>query len=144
MHDSTSLSPAMMTYARELDLPVDLILESPEYLSKQSKEPTEYVTNLSANMERVHNIARDNLAKSSERQKRSYDLKQFKYNYQVGEKVLLYTPVVKQGHCRKLSSPWTGPYTIKEILSDVVFRIKLNNQTRDKVVHHNRLKPYRM
>ena len=142
MHDSTLLSPAMMTYARELDLPVDLILESPEYPSKQFKEPTEYVTNLSANIERVHNIARDNLAKSNERQKRSYDLKQFKYNYRLGEKVLLYTPAKKQGHCRKLSSPWTGPYTIAEILSDVLFRIKLNNQARDKVVHHNRLKPY--
>ena len=31
---------------------------------------------------------------------------------------------------------WTGPYRIVEVLSDVVFRIRLNNQVKDKVVHH--------
>ena len=132
----------MMTYARELDLPADLIFGGPESASKQSSEPPEYVRNLSDNMEKVHNLAREKLVKTGERQKRNYDLKQSKHNYKVGDQVLLYNSVVKQGHSRKLSSRWTGPYTITEVLSDVVFRIKLNNLTRDKIVHHNRLKPY--
>ena len=125
VHYSTSLSPAMMTYARELDLPADLIFGGPESASKQSSEPPEYVRNLS-----------DKLVKTGERQKRNYDLKQFKHNYKVGNQVLLYDPVVR------LNSRWTCPYTITEVLSDVVFRIKLNNLTQDKIVHHNRLKPY--
>ena len=51
VHDSTSVAGHDdVSQGTRLDLPVDLILESPEYLSKQSKEPTKYVTNLSANM----------------------------------------------------------------------------------------------
>lgn len=142
VHDSTSLSPAMMTYGREMDLPADLIFGGPESTSKTTNDLPEYVKDLSNNMERVHNLARDKLAKSGEKQKRNYDLKQFKHNYAVGDQVLLYTPVVKKGNCRKLNSRWTGPYIVAEVLSDVVIRIKLNNHQRDKIVHHNRLKPY--
>ena len=98
VHDTTSLSPAMMTYARELDLPADLIFGGPESVSKQSIEPPEYVRNLSDNMEKVHNLDGEKLVKTGERQKRNYDLNQFKHNYQVGDQVLLYNPVVKQGH----------------------------------------------
>ena len=59
IRDSTSLSPAMMTDASELDLPADLIFGGPESASKQSSGPLpppspEYVRNLSDNMEKVH------------------------------------------------------------------------------------------
>ncbi|MEW8548046.1 MAG: RNase H-like domain-containing protein, partial [Candidatus Thiodiazotropha sp.] len=143
VHESTSLSPAMMTYGRELDLPADLIFGSPERTSGQDREPSKYVQDLAESMEKVHELARKKLSKSNDIQKRRYDLKQYKHNYRVGDRVLLFTPAVKQGNCRKLDSHWTGPYIITEVLSDVVFRIKLNNLSRDKIVHHNRLKPYR-
>ena len=54
VHDSTSLSPAMMTYARELDLPVDLIYGSPQSVSGQATEVPAYVANLSDRVEKVH------------------------------------------------------------------------------------------
>ena len=59
----TSLSPAIMTKAREPDLS-ETTLGGPEHASKQSNEPTEYVSNLSEHMEKVHNLACDNLAKA--------------------------------------------------------------------------------
>lgn len=80
--------------------------------------------------------------KAGEKQKRNYDLKQFKYNYKVGDLVWLFTPAVKKGRTKKLSSQWTGPFKIIEILSDVVIRIRQKPNSQDKVVHHNRLKPY--
>ena len=46
VHDSASMSPAMMTYGREMDLPAGLIYGSPESASDQTGEPAEYVTNL--------------------------------------------------------------------------------------------------
>ena len=58
------------------NFPAELIFGGPEHASRQVSEPTEYVSNLAEHMEKVHNLARDNLAKSGERQKRSYDLKQ--------------------------------------------------------------------
>ena len=142
LHDSTSLSPAMMTYARYLDRPADMFFEGPEHASKQASPPSEYAQNLAEQMEKVNKLARDNLAKSNDAQRPRYDLKQYKRNYKVGDLVLLFTPVVKQGNCRKLSSLWTGPYTITDILSDVILHIKMNNLSHHKVVHHNHLKPY--
>ena len=81
VHDSTSMSPAMMTYGRELGLPADLIYGSPESASGQTGEPAEYVTNLFDRMEKIHQLARNKLLETSERHKRTYDLKQFQNNY---------------------------------------------------------------
>ena len=142
LHESTSLSPAMMAYGRELDLPADLIYGSPVVASSQVGDPLAYVTKLCDRMEKIHNLACDKLIESNERHKRAYDLKQFQNNYKVGDQVLLFMPAIKKGRRKKLSSRWTGPYRIVEVLSDVVFRIRLNNQVKDKVVHHNRLQPF--
>ena len=119
-----------------------MIYGSPDVASSQADEPPAYVTKLCDRMEKIHNLARDKLIESNERHKRTYDLKQFQNNYKVGDKVLLFMPAMKKGRSKKLSSRWTGPYRIVEVLSDVVFRINLNNQVKDKVVHHNRLKPF--
>lgn len=85
VHDSTPLSPAMMTYARNLDLPADLIFEGLEHASKQASPPPEYVRNLAEQMEKIHTLARDNLSKNNEAQRRRYDLKQYIHNYKVGD-----------------------------------------------------------
>ena len=142
VHDSASMSPAMMTYCRELDLPADLIYGSPESASGQTGESPEYVTDLFDRMETIHQLARNKLLETSERHTRTYDLKQFQNNYKVGDQLLLYTPALKKGKSKKLSSRWTGPYRILEVLSDVVFQVRLNGQVKDKIVNHNRLKPF--
>ena len=66
VHDSTSLSPAMMTYSRELDLPVDLIYGSPQSVSGQDVEVPAYVANLSDGMKNVHQLVRNKLAHAAE------------------------------------------------------------------------------
>ena len=104
MHDSTTLSPAMMTYGRELDLPADLIYGSPDVASSQACEPPAYVAKLCDRMEKIHNLARDKLMESNDRHKHAYDLKQFQNNYKVDDQVLLCMPVVKKGKNKKLST----------------------------------------
>ena len=66
LHEGTSLSPAMMTYGRELDLPADLIYGSPDVASSQAGEPPAHVTKLCDRMEKIHNLARDKLIESNE------------------------------------------------------------------------------
>ena len=39
VHDSTRLSPAMMTYGRELDLPADLMYGRPDKETSQGSKP---------------------------------------------------------------------------------------------------------
>ena len=142
VHDSTALSPAMITYAREVDLPVDLIFGSSESVSGQAADVTAYVANLSNQVEKVHHPAHNKLAQAAVKQKYIYDLKQFQNSYKVGDQVCLYSPIVKKGNCRKVNSKWTGPVSVNEVLSDIVIRIRLNGGTKNKVVHLNRLKPY--
>ena len=126
-----------MTLDRELDLPADLVFGRPEVESRQADTPPSYVTKLID-----HQVVRDKLMEAHDRHKRAYDIKEFQNNYKAGDLVLLFAPAVKKGRNKKWSSRWTGPYQIVEVLSDVVLRIQLNNKIKDRVVHHNRLKPY--
>ena len=66
MHESTALSPAMMTYGRELDLPADLIYGSLDVASSQACEPLTYVAKLCDRMEKIHKLACDKLIESNE------------------------------------------------------------------------------
>ena len=93
-------------------------------------------------MEKIHETARKHMQKASDKQKREYDLKQYKNNYKKGDLVWLFTPTIGKGRVKKLTSMWSGPFTVVEPLSDVVIRIRRNARAKDLVVHHNRLKPY--
>lgn len=61
-------------------------------------------------------------------------------NYEVGDCVWLYTPVVQSGSTKKFSSLWQGPYTIIDKVSLVTYRIQLVGGSTQVVVHANRLK----
>ena len=78
------VSLAMMTYARELDLPVGLIFGSSESVSGQVADVTTYVASLSNQVEKVHHLVHNKLAQAAEKQKKHiYDLKQFHNSYKV-------------------------------------------------------------
>ncbi|DAZ97555.1 TPA: hypothetical protein N0F65_005527 [Lagenidium giganteum] len=64
--------------------------------------------------------------------------------YQVGELVWLYHELVKPGLVRKLAHLWHGPYAIEERVSEVVYRLKIDQRdTRGfPTAHTSRLKPY--
>ena len=69
-----------------------------------------------------------------------YDRKAFGEAFDVDDKVWYYDPRVKKGRSPKLNRPWKGPYTIKKKISDLVYRIQLDNTRMRKVVHLNKLK----
>ena len=140
--ETTRMSPALMTFGRELDLPINLIYGVPPGTEQPGQEPSQYVANLERSMEKIHEIARKHMQKASDKQKREYDLKQYKNNYKKGDLVWLFTPTIGKGRVKKLTSMWSGPFTVVEPLSDVVIRIRRNARAKDLVVHHNRLKPY--
>ncbi|KAG7176885.1 hypothetical protein Hamer_G000082 [Homarus americanus] len=54
----------------------------------------------------------------------------------------LYNPLQKKGQSPKLQSPWEGPYTVVERLSDVTYRIRGRRKAQPKVVHVSRLWQY--
>ena len=63
--------------------------------------------------------------------------------YKKGDYVWLHCPAVPKGCSRKLHRPWQGPFIVVKLIGDVVYRIQLlSNSRQRRVVHYNRLKPY--
>ena len=62
--------------------------------------------------------------------------------FHVGDIVYMYTPVLQQGHTKKLSRSWHGPYYVIEKLSDIHVRLRhIHDQSEPpQKVHVNRLK----
>ena len=54
----------------------------------------------------------------------------------------LHEKIRKKGKSPKLSSPWSRPYLVISILSDVVYRIQKSPRAKPNVVHADHLKPY--
>ena len=64
----------------------------------------------------MNELDRHNMRAAQERQKRNHDKKiKKKYQYKVGEKVLVYLNVVRKGGVRKLERQWRGPFEITKI-----------------------------
>ena len=40
-----------------------------------------------------------------------------------GDHVMLYTPSILRGRCKKLECHWTGPYMVLKKISEVTYRI---------------------
>lgn len=138
VQESTGFSPAMMTYGREIRLPVDLRYGRPD----EGEEPIAYVEDLRNRMDWVYETARTMLNKVSDEMKTRYDRNANVGNFQEGNQVWLYNPKRRKGRCPKLQRDWEGPYQIIKKINDVICRIKLTER-RSRVIHIDRLAPYR-
>ncbi|GFS63194.1 hypothetical protein TNCV_1496361 [Trichonephila clavipes] len=139
VHETTGYSPSQMLFGRDLRLPCDLLFGRPPYTPSS---PEEYVQNLQARFEDVHNLARERINLRTEKMKTRYDTKATGHQFKEGDKVWFYNPTRRKGLSPKLQSHWDGPYTILKIINDVVIRIRKSTNSKPRVVHYDRLAPY--
>ena len=139
VQESTGESPALMMLGREISLPVDVILPSPEPEKIQEQE---YVNDMRENMKKAHEKARERLGVAAERQAHSYDRNTIRRHFDIGDWAWLYDSSRKRGVCPKLTMKWKGPFMVVAKLSDVVYRIQQSAKGKPKVVHIDRLKAY--
>ncbi|GFS77432.1 retrovirus-related Pol polyprotein from transposon 412 [Trichonephila clavipes] len=126
-------------FGRDLRLPCDLLFGRPP---DTPSSPEEYVQNLQARFEDVHNFARERINLRTEKMKTRYDTKATGHQFKEGDKVWFYNPTRRKGLSPKLQSHWDGPYTILKIINDVVIRIRKSTNSKPRVVHYDRLAPY--
>ncbi|GFV78977.1 retrovirus-related Pol polyprotein from transposon 412 [Trichonephila clavipes] len=124
VHETTGYSPSQMLFGRDLRLPCDLLFGRPP---DTPSSPEEYVQNLQARFEDVHNLARERINLRTEKMKTRYDTKATGHQFKEGDKVWFYNPTRRKGLSPKLQSHWDGPYTILKIINDVVIRIRSLN-----------------
>ena len=141
VQSTTGYSPNYMMLGREVELPIDLIIGMPE--EETGTSSTEYVTKLRDQMEEVHALAREHIKWKSNVQKRNYDVKAKPERYEAGDMVRMHNPARKKGISPKLSRPWVGPCLITHRLSNVTYRLQVGPRAKLKVVHFDRLKPYK-
>ena len=75
--------------------------------------------------------------------KRDYDTRISTNTYAEGDLVYALDSTRKIGRCKKIDpNIWQGPFIIVKKYSDLLFRVKGKPGSKERVVHHDRLKPY--
>ncbi|KAK3893678.1 hypothetical protein Pcinc_002506 [Petrolisthes cinctipes] len=138
VHESTGYTPAKLMLGYELCLPVDVLIGRPPG-EELPTDTSSYGKHLQERLAEVHHQVRKSLRFSGEVMKSRYDAKANEVNFQAGDNVWFYNPQRKKRQSPKLQSPWDGPYTVLDRLSDVTYQIRGGRKSRPKVVHVNRL-----
>ena len=100
IHETTHFSPFHLMFAHSPKLPVDLMLARMQP-SKLHSYP-QFVRDSHKQLTSSYSIAKQQLQTQQLRQKRIHDSNGFSKSFLGGDRIWLYTPVVKQGHTRKL------------------------------------------
>jgi hypothetical protein len=142
VHSSTGVTPNKMVFGRDVTLPVEAFIGSPNS-SIEARDPESYCSQLQTVLVSCHTIARKSLRKNTAYQKRHYDIKAKKRSFSVGQAVWLYNPIRRIGVCSKLTCKWKGPYVITRKLDDITYLVKNGLKLKPKVYHIDRLIPYK-
>jgi len=141
VHESTNFTPNYLMYGRDFNLPSCFLVGCPAN-SQQTNVP-DYVTSLQEKFTKIYEIARENIGKSSERQKRDYDTRISENCYKEGDLVYCLDSSRTVGKSPKLKAQlWKGPFVVTRKISDLLYEITGPPKSKSKVVHHDRLKRY--
>ena len=110
----TGFSPNFMMLGREVTHPVEIMLGN-SALNNPEKDQVDFISDLTNNMSKCHEIARENIGLAQCRQKKDYDMNINQKQYNVGDIVLKIDSATKLGQSSKLKSPWKGPYLVTAI-----------------------------
>lgn len=132
-----------MVFGNEASIPLNLMTEINVTEEEPSTNESAYVRKLELELATTGEIVRELTGKTSQRQKRYYDRKVREINYDIGELVRRNQPKIITGTKAKLARSWTGPWTIVQRLSDVLYQIRHSTSSKLVVVHADNLKPFK-
>jgi len=88
-HETTGFTPSQILFGRDLRLPCDLLFGRPP---DAPSSPVQYVADLQARLEEVHQFARERMNIMTDRMKTRYDCKATEHSFNEGDKVWLWNP----------------------------------------------------
>ena len=137
-HETTRMTPNLVVFGRETNLPVDIMMGPPPGESTQSCH-TEYVEWLKYSLEKSHKAVYQNTEIAANRQTLYYDRGLKEREFKIGDFVWRwYPPAISN----KLGQGWTGPFKIMKKLSSVVYIIQKDISSKPLSIHVDHLKPY--
>ena len=140
VHSTTGFTPNFLVFGREVTLPLQAVIGKPNDSQFPSLE--DYVADLQQRLKTAHSVARENLKKNTQYQKRRYDVNSKKRKLEVGQPVWLHDPTRKVGVCHKLCAKWKGPFVVTRCIDDTTYLVKKSAKQMAKAYHVDRLMPY--
>ena len=137
-HESTGYSPFELMYDRTVRGRMSILKElwAEEIPEEEVKTTYQYVLDLKQRLEETCEVARNQLAKSSRRYKKYFDVKARERRFEVGDMALLLLPTTSN----KLKMQWKGPFQIVWKVARHDYRLHVNGN--EKTYHANLLKKY--
>ncbi|OMJ16420.1 Retrovirus-related Pol polyprotein from transposon [Smittium culicis] len=135
-NQSTGFSPAMLLYGQNITLPS--AWKEPEGIIDIDEAIKERISFLNAGIEGIRNIGHRKNVKSKNNSSNRYNSRVIKSQYQIGDRVLKHTDVLKS----KFSAVWEGPYTVSKAGNKGAYTIMDSSGNFD-ITHGDKLKPYR-
>jgi hypothetical protein len=137
-HEATGLTPNMMMLGREVQFPGDLYISG----CQDQVSPGGYCAALRSSLLQAHSLARERLKKAARKQASVSDVKVSFYSYKAGDRVWYLNEERKPGISPKLQPLYKGPVLILQKVSELDYKVQINQRGDTKLVHHNKLKPY--
>jgi hypothetical protein len=127
-----------MLFGRDLRCPFDVISR---FTLKNwvPRCPVNYVEWVSQTINITYEFSNQNLQKAPWRKKKNYDRSVKPRSFDAGDFVWRWYP---QKADQKLGLGWTGPCLVKWKISEVLYQIQKDPDSRKLVVHVDHLKPY--
>ena len=144
VNSSTGKTPNMMVFGREVVLPMQAVIGKPGG-DEEAIDPCDYLSKVQTGIQKAHDVARANLKKAANYQKRYYDTNSRKArqrHLEAGQLVWLHEPTRKVGVCHKLKNKWKGPYLVTRKLDDLIYLVQRSPNQPVKAYHLDRLLPY--
>jgi transposase InsO family protein len=140
-HETTGYTPNFLMFGRENRGPMDLIYGRPAN-EPNGENYSDHTLALAERMENAYRHVRENLKTAANRMKNTYDMRVKPAKFQIGDKVLYYTPRRYKGRSPKWTRCYTGPYNIVEQIGPVTYMIRKSAHARPLIVHTDKLKRF--
>lgn len=139
-NESTKYSPNMLMLGRQTRAPADIVFGDPP--QQETSSLGDYVYQLKLDLQKSYEITRTNLKQAAQHQKSNYDVKLATNTYKPGDVVWFLDESRTPKKCPKLQNLWQGPNIVIAKTSDLNYKILFNKKGKQRLVHHNKLKPY--
>ena len=141
-HDSTRMTANLPMPGRETLLPIEVILGSwGTYTGEPVSSYGKYIDGLRDQRQRMHNVARKYLGRNVMRMKESHNVKCSLTHYKPGDLVMYAAESGELDVAPMLRVNFQGLYLVLDTLGDLDYWVQLDARGKQKVRHHDKLKP---
>ncbi|KAL6462880.1 hypothetical protein MHYP_G00293020 [Metynnis hypsauchen] len=129
---STGFSPFELLYSRRPRGLLDVVREAWEQQPSPYRSVIEYVQEMQQRIDAVAPIVREHMEEAQRGQQRAYNRPAQPREFQPGDRVLVLVPTTT---CKFLAT-WQGPYTVREKVGPVNYRLDQPGRRKSQQVYH--------